>query len=107
MELFTESFYFVAWRIYSIFKHKRTNTLPYLNTFEAKGVRDVRNKLIQHPEGGQIFTQSFMCGGDEGPVLKNARPAGQQYKISDKGLWLNAKEFRDNLEKLLRKALED
>ncbi len=48
-----------------------------------------------------------MCGADEGPVLKNARPAGDAYKISDKGLWVNAKEFRDNLEKLLRQAIED
>ena len=51
--------------------------------------------------------QSFSCGSDEGPVLKNARPAGDPYEISDKGLWVNAKEFRDNLEKLLRQAVED
>ena len=107
MEFFVESFYFIAWRMCSIFKHKRTDTLPHLNTFEAKGVRDVRNKLIQHPEGSQIFTQSFMCGGDQGPVLKNARPTGDLHEISDKGLWLNAKEFRDKLEKLLRQAVED
>ncbi len=107
IELFAESFYFVAWRICSIFKHKRTNTLPYLNTFEAKGIRDVRNSLIEHPEDSQIFRQSFMCGGDQGPVLKNARSAGDPYEICDKGLWVNAKEFRDNLEKLLRQAVED
>ena len=104
--LFVESFYFVAWKICSIVKHKRTNTLPYLNTFEAIGIRNVRNCLIEHPEKEQVFMQSFMCGGDKGPVLKNARPASNSCKISDKGLWVNAEEFKNELEKVLRQAVE-
>ena len=107
LELFVESFYLLAWRIRSILRHKKKYILPHLNTFEARGIRDVRNSLIEHPEDSQIFMQSFSCGGDRGPVLKNGRPAGDPWKIYDKGLWVNAKEFRDNLEKLLRKALED
>ena len=107
LELYAECFYFVTWRICSILQHKTHNILAYLNTFEAKGVCDVRNQLIEHPEKeSQIFMQSFMCGGDEGPVLKNARPVGDEFQIRDKGLWVNAGEFKDNLEKLLRAALE-
>lgn len=105
MELFAESFYFVAWRIHSILRHKKDNLLPHLNSFEAKGVRDVRNSLIEHPEDSKIFMQSFACDSERGPVFKNARPEGDPYEISDQGLWPNANEFKRNLEKLLVAAL--
>jgi len=106
MEVFVEAFYFFAWRTYYIIRNKSC-PLPHLNRFKAEGILNVRNHLIEHPEKqSQILTQSFMCGGDEGPVLKNARPDGDTFEIQDQGLWANAEEFKTNLEKLLREALE-
>jgi len=44
--------------------------------------------------------------GNNGPILKNARPAGQSFEIKDPGLWINAKEFKDGLEEILKKAIQ-
>jgi len=105
--VFAEAFYFFAWRIMTITDHY-TNPLPGLKGLKgrAKGVVIVRNCLIEHPERPEekIFMISY--GWDSnGPKLKNVRPVGQSFEISDNGFWKNAKEFKDGLEKLLQSAL--
>lgn len=102
MKLLTECFYYLAGRVRTIIKNS-ANPLPGLSGFECKGVRDVRNKLLEHAESkdSQVFIQSFGWGAPRGPVIKAARNAGQENVFPDKGLYENAKEFSANLERLI------
>jgi hypothetical protein len=106
--VFVDAFYFFAWRIIDIARHD-TKPLPYLRGLKdrAKGVRDVRNKLIQHPEKEKEknLTLSYEWGAETGPKLKTVRPVGQTFTFKDNGLWINAQEFKNALEKLLKKAI--
>ena len=105
IELLTESFYYLAHRVRTLLTHK-SKPLPELSRFECKGARDVRNKLLEHPEkDGGVFLQSFGVGGDKGPTLKVKRPAGQEMIFPDAGLKANATEIKNNLERLLEKAI--
>jgi hypothetical protein len=106
--VFTEAFYFIAWRIIYITNYN-IKPLPYLQGLKekAEGVVLVRNCLIEHPEKTKekIFMLSYGWGKD-GPTLKNARPAGQTFEIKDRGFWINAKEFKDGIEELLQNAIK-
>lgn len=103
MKLLTESFYYLAGRVRTIVRNPG-KPLPGLDSFECEGVRNVRNKLLEHAEGSdsQVSIQSFGSGGPNGPVLKALRYAGQEQVFPDRGLYMNAEEFRENLEKALR-----
>ena len=105
--VFAEAFYFIAWRIMTITDHG-TNPLPGLKGLKvrAKGVKIVRNCLIEHPENTK--EKIFMAGhgwGNDGATLKAARPAGQTFEIMDRGLWINAREFKNGFEELLQNAI--
>lgn len=104
IELYTESFYYLAGRMYTILKK---GFLPGLKSFECIGARDVRNKLLEHADGkqSQVYIQSFGLGGDQGPTLKIERPTGQSHIFPDAGLYANAEEIRANLERLLNLAI--
>lgn len=97
IELNAESFYYLSFRLRNIIRY-----LPGLGKkFESKGVRNVRNLIIEHPEKSEIFENGFACGSKEyGPSLKSIRSSSNNL-IRDKGLYLNAKEFRTNFEKIL------
>lgn len=99
IELHTETFYYIAHRIWKIAESKK-EPLPGLKSFKCIGVRNVRNQLLEHPEGSGLLAQSFMVGGEQGPTLK-PDPQNEQDKFTDKGLEANALEFRTNLERLL------
>jgi hypothetical protein len=102
-QVLTEAFYNCAWRIYYLIRQK-PKPLPGIS-FECVGVRDVRNQLMLHPEKHKIFSQSFVSGGVNGPVLKASRPAGTPTAFVDKGLYVNAQEFASNLSEALEKAI--
>jgi diadenosine tetraphosphatase ApaH/serine/threonine PP2A family protein phosphatase len=103
IEMFTESFYYLAARMRTLLGH---GPLPGLRSFECEGARNVRNKLLEHPEReSQVFSQSFRVGGEEGPTLKTNRAPGQETVFPDAGLWTNAAEIKNNLEKLLDRVL--
>ena len=104
IELYTESFYYLAGRMYTILKKR---FLPGLETFQCVGARNVRNKLLEHADGkeSQVYVQSFGIGGDQGPTLKIKRPEGQETIFPDAGIYANAEEIRVNLEQLLNLAL--
>lgn len=101
MKMYLEAFYYFAARIRKILKSKE-EPLPLLRSFESKGVRDVRNHLIEHP---QVLTPACGYGGQEGPKLKGVHYPGQEDVIKDQGFRKNALEFKENLEKVLNKAL--
>jgi hypothetical protein len=53
VRLFTEIFYFVAWRLRRVFNSPEPRAFRNLRRLQAKGIRDVRNLLIEHPEHGK------------------------------------------------------
>jgi len=107
IKLLTEAFYYLAGRVHTLVKNK-AEPLPGLKAFDPAGVRNVRNHLIEHPEGrdSRVFIVSWGRGGVEGPVLKSIRYANDTSTFRDPGLYSNAVEFRDLLEVLLHRALE-
>ena len=107
IRLLTESFYHFAGRLRSIIRHKE-RPCPYLTGFECNGIRDVRNHLLEHPEGinSRVFEWSWTIGGVEGPVLKAWREPSQAGTFPDCGLYPNAQELKANLEVVLGRALK-
>ena len=109
----TESFYYLAFRFWKILKMKPIKAggrgIPLLGSFECPGVRDVRNHLLEHPDGpdSQIFTQTFDLGTHEGPRLKVHTDFGPPPKHNDAGLFVNAAEFKANLQKLLTRVIAE
>ena len=93
-ELFTEAFYYFAFRARQLIVKEK---FPGLKTFKCDGVRDARNHLLEH---SKIALQSF-GSGHGGPTLKPARYERQTIKHHDQGLFVNAEEFRRNLDILL------
>ena len=108
MRLLTEAFYYFAGRIRTILRNVKA-PLPGLTNFECVGVRNTRNKLLEHPEGAdsQVFAHSFSWGGKDGPVIKAVRYDGQTRAFPDRGLYENAREFSSALNKTLDAALRD
>jgi hypothetical protein len=106
IELYTESFYYLAHRMSKILQHP-SKPLPGLQSFECKGVRDARNKLLEHVEkkDSKIFAQSFGVGGEDGPTLKIDREPGQENLFLDKGIRTNAQEMCGNLARVLERQL--
>jgi hypothetical protein len=94
IEIYTEAFYYLAFRLRAIIK-----LLPNLKSFEAMGILIVRNKLIEHSQGQDslITDSSFGHIGSNGPQVKPARSHGTIGKFMDKGLYANAEELINNL----------
>lgn len=101
IQLHVECFYYFAARARSIIRG-----MPQLKSFEAAGVRNVRNHLIEHPEGrtSQVLSRSFGFGGANGPVVKALRESTETAH-PDAGLFANAQEFADNLAGTLVSAM--
>ncbi len=100
-----ESYYWGAARVRDILRDS-SKDLPYLSSFEAPGVRDVRNHLVQHPTKKRgVPVYSFAYGGPAGPQLKPIRAADDPPGSLDDGLLSNAAEFEDALEKVLSSAV--
>jgi hypothetical protein len=68
--------------------------LPKLGSFKFTGVRNVRNHLIEHPEGGDsgITFGNIGIRSDVGPVVRVVRRTGQLDRWMDAGLKPNALE---------------
>jgi hypothetical protein len=107
IKLFTECFYYLAGRIRSMLRHKEV-PLPGLEKFEALGVRNVRNQLLEHPEGAnsRVFINSWGFGASHGPVLKALRYEGQEQIFPDNGLYSNALEMKQNMESFLQQVIQ-
>ena len=108
--LFAEAFYFFAGRIRDVL---RKSGFPGLRRFEAVGVRNVRNLLLQHPGPGHLGMALLVTS--VGPSLKTMtatvggdppdfRPTNEHL---DQGLWVNVAEFHDELNRRLDRDAED
>jgi hypothetical protein len=112
--LFTETFYGIAWRLREIL-NVRKPSFPNLQKIVGLGIRNVRNLLIEHPEDqkGKGNYEQTMIVTNDGPVLKSleVRIDGQTGQSSsakdsvDRGLYINAQEFKDEMERAITKAI--
>lgn len=105
MEILVEGFYYLAWRFSNVI-----SDFPGLKKFKCEGVRDVRNHLIEHPERSDSgVAYGFMSSGniEIGPILRWGRPPSDNAKWPDKGLWVNAREFEQNLTAKINAALSE
>jgi hypothetical protein len=114
VRLFTEIFYFVAWRLRQVFNSPEPRAFRNLRRLEAKGIREVRNMLIEHPEKRKPVAnyQQSLTVTDDGPVLKTKevlfRGSGRVSPTDDsvdRGLYVNADELRCEMEACLKSAL--
>jgi len=99
--LHSEMVYHIAFRIWSILE---PGLLPFGKRFKALGVRDVRNKLVGHPEKHDgVVARTFLIAWD-GPQIKAVRAEGASRRYMDKGLYTNLREFFAAFEAMLAKA---
>lgn len=94
METMAECFYWIAHRTRSVIRF-----IPKLQNFESKGARDVRNKLIEHPEkpDSKILTQSFSIDAERGVVIKAVRLYDENQDWKDQGIYKNFSNFQEDL----------
>ncbi len=108
MRLLTESYYYFAFRLRQIL---RNSAHPFvgLASFESVGVRDVRNHLIEHPEGksSRIFNRTFSWAQESGMHLKTGRQAWESSEFIDAGFVANSDEFNISLSASLDRASEE
>jgi hypothetical protein len=104
LELYSESFYWIAFRA----RHA-LRAMPGFGSFEAEGVRDVRNKLLEHPEekGSGVLWGGFAWGATQGPVIKAVRYENQAQIFPDAGLYVNADQFFSNIEHAANNAVQN
>lgn len=104
LRVLLEAFYYTAHRIRDILRDHEEE-LPGLGGFEARGVRDVRNHLVEHPSRDKgVVVYSVGCGGPVGPRMRFLRWSLDPPGMDDAGLHANAKEFEDELERCLTRA---
>ena len=98
LRLSTEAFYYFATRFIRIL-----NCFPQLKNFDAPGVRNVRNHLLEHSESASGITQQDWGYSNTGPALKSTapRPLGKENVPKDPGLFVNAAELCHRLERRL------
>ncbi len=103
LEIITECTYLIAWRCAGA-----TSELMSIGPFKPVGVRDVRNKLIEHVDrsGSGVLLSSFGYGGDQGPVIRALRTTDKKDVFPDAGLFVNLQEFSKELVARLDRALE-
>jgi hypothetical protein len=113
--LFTETFYCIAWRLREVLNIRKPASFPNLQKIDGLGIRSVRNLLIEHPEDQKDKPnyEQTMTDTNDGPVLKSleVRIDGQTGQSSsakdsvDRGLYINAQEFKDEMERAITKAI--
>ena len=100
-----EAFYYNACRVRDLFRESPQG-LPGLQRFEAAGVRDVRNHLVEHPTRSKgVKVMAVAVGGPAGPLLKPVRWSHDPAGTVDQGLHANAREFTAALQSTLSAAL--
>jgi len=105
MRLLTEAYYYFAFRLRQLLRNS-THPFAGLESFECVGVRNVRNHLIEHPEGAasRIFNRTFSWSKDSGMHLKTGRQAWESNEFLDSGFVANSEEFNQSLSTMLDRA---
>ncbi|HUD07164.1 MAG TPA: hypothetical protein VMR34_04720 [Candidatus Saccharimonadales bacterium] len=78
---------------------KTLQKLPGLKKLDSAPVRNVRNKLLEHPEDSDsgVLMNSFGYSKNNGPVVKAMRSSDKADVFLDKGLVPNTKALLDDL----------
>jgi hypothetical protein len=99
IKLYGEAFYYFAWRACKAME-------PIGLEFESKGIRDARNRLIEHPDRkGGLLVSFWVIDCAEGLVLEPG--GGSKDQPRDPGLYPNAKEFIEKLLPKIERAISD
>jgi hypothetical protein len=106
IELHTESFYWIAHRTGAVIR-----MMPGLSSFKAIGVRNVRNWLLEHvekPNGSTNVGIGWGAGVELDGVLRggNGPTIAALVEGKDQGLYPNAMEFFDEVERVTRRCVE-
>lgn len=102
IQLHFEQFYYVAGRIRKVVRY-----LPGIEKkFEAEGIRNIRNQIIEHPETVDFSSNGFSYGTSTGPII-NTIGNDNIIVYKDKGFFKNAEEFKTNLESVLKKNITE
>lgn len=101
-----ESIYYFAWRFVKICHSENLG----LRNFNPKGIREVRNKLIEHPNIDTDLTRNFNITHQRGyslrtTMIEDFQSTEMKGKVIDKGLKVNIEEFISELEHLLNLRL--
>jgi hypothetical protein len=115
VSIFTEAFYFCAWRMIKVLNGGGPYSFPGLGKVKAPEITIVRNHLLQHPEkfkDRQGFTLGLVILSS-GPVLRSvggvARSDTEQIDplpdSKDQGLFIAAEKLRDELEHRLDEVI--
>ncbi|MBK8210415.1 MAG: hypothetical protein IPK78_11045 [Rhodospirillales bacterium] len=105
LRVLLEAFYYSAHRVRDILRDHGSD-LPGVTRFEARGCRDVRNHLVEHPSRDKgVLVYSTACGGPVGPQLRLLRWSLDPTGTQDQGLHHNAREFEHALEVCLSRAI--
>ena len=95
---YAEAFYFFSFRLIEIFRGVSTCLFGKEKIVpEPKGVRDVRNHVIQHPNKARLSetTNTFSFGLSDGVVLRSGASSESIKASIDPGLHVNAVEFQN------------
>ena len=107
LRLHLENFYYLSHRVRTLLQTSG-GKLPGLQSFEVLGVARVRNNLLEHPNKKDgITVMSFSVSNAAGARLKPVNQQSAPNGYVDEGFFYNAKEFRSNLEILLRDSIAD
>lgn len=117
VSIFTETFHLSAWRMREVLNGKGLYSFPKLGQVKAHSLCLVRNNLIEHPEDVKTapqFNHSLVVLST-GPVLRTTggviqARTGRTAPLPDSkdpGLFEVAAELRENLERVLDKALAE
>jgi hypothetical protein len=99
-----DSFYYTAHRVLDICNDNR-HDLPGLGKVDARGIREVRNHLVEHPTKDEgIVVASIKCGGPSGPGMKPMRFGLDPEGPLDAGLHANCRLFLEAVTHALRQA---
>jgi hypothetical protein len=106
IELHTETFYWIAHRAGAVIR-----SMPGLSSFNAIGVRNVRNWLLEHVEGpsGSVNVGiGWGSGGGFDGILAGGKGPTIATLIAgkDSGLYCNATEFFDEVERVTRRCIQ-
>ena len=104
INVLTEAFYYVAARLRTVLREH----IPGLRRFEVAGVRDVRNKLLEHPEdkSSTVIENGRSYSLTDGPIIKGVRRTDKAHIFPDRGLYVNAEEFRSVLVERLKRLID-
>jgi hypothetical protein len=97
-KFYAEAFYWFAWRTRQAF-----DFVPGLKSFDCPLVRNIRNRLMEHPEKGAGFATGNFIIGEGGPIVRP--PPKEKLAEWDQGLFPNATEYFDNMIGMLERAV--